>query len=667
MNKLTACFVCVCAGLLSHERGLAQQVVHATDTLAEVKVNAVRKLPGTSLTPAQVLSGETLQKLNSLSVADAVRYFSGVQLKDYGGIGGLKTVNVRSMGTNHTGVFYDGVQLGNAMNGQVDLGRFSLDNIEEIALYSGQKDALFQPAKAFASGSAIYLQTRKPVFAGSQQQHIGLKYKTGSFGLVNPSVLWQQKISARTAASFNAEWTNANGRYPFRYQKTNGYDTTAIRGNADINAWRMEAGLDGTGKDSSEWKVKSYYYTSARGLPGAVVSNKFEHGQRLWDKSFFTQASWKKRYSNNYSLMLNAKYAYDYTHYKDPEIVTTTGYLNNFYRQHELYLSAANHYQINSFWDVALSGDFLWNKMNANLDNFAYPTRYTTLVALASQLHFTRLDVQGSALTTIVNENVRVGTSAGNKRELTPTLSLSWQPFASPAFRVRAFYKNIFRMPTFNDLYYTEVGNTSLKPEFARQFDLGFTYSRYVAGNKVLLTAQADGYYNRVKDKIIATPSGRLFRWQMMNLDRVDIKGADVSFQSVWKPARRWELTSRLNYTWQQALDVSDPTDTYYKNQIPYTPVNSGSAVVNASYAQWSLNYSFIYTGYRYDQKANIRANYMQPWYTHDLSLARSLRYKNYTGKLMAEVNNVFNQYYDVVLNFPMPGRYYRVTLSINY
>ena len=79
--------------------------------------------------PAQVLSGERLQRLNAHSVADAIRYFSGVQIKDYGGIGGLKTINVRGMGTQHVGVFYDGIQLGNAQNGQIDLGKYSLDNM----------------------------------------------------------------------------------------------------------------------------------------------------------------------------------------------------------------------------------------------------------------------------------------------------------------------------------------------------------------------------------------------------------------------------------------------------------------------------------------------------------------------------------------------------------
>src|SRR5690606_18792052 len=119
--------------------------------LEEVKVKALKQSKILiSPVPMQTLSAKDLQRVNTLSVADAVRYLSGVQLKDYGGIGGLKTINVRSLGSNHTAVFYDGLQLTNAQNGQVDLGKFSTDNIEEISLYNGQNPRLLKPAVAYA-------------------------------------------------------------------------------------------------------------------------------------------------------------------------------------------------------------------------------------------------------------------------------------------------------------------------------------------------------------------------------------------------------------------------------------------------------------------------------------------------------------------------------------
>lgn len=138
------------------------------------------------IVPAQKLDGKVLEKLNSFSVADAIRYFSGVQIKDYGGIGGLKTVNVRSMGTNHMGVFYDGIQLGNAQNGQIDLGKFSLDNMEEISLYNGQKSDIFQSAKDFGSSGSIYLRAKRPRFKEGETYHVQATMKAGSFGLANP-------------------------------------------------------------------------------------------------------------------------------------------------------------------------------------------------------------------------------------------------------------------------------------------------------------------------------------------------------------------------------------------------------------------------------------------------------------------------------------------------
>ena len=110
------------------------------------EVTIIARTRETAVMPVQTLSGDALQGLSTQSVADALRYFSGVQVKDFGGVGGMKTVDIRSMGTHHLGVFYDGIEIGNAQNGTVDLGKFSLDNIEEIALYNGQKAEIFQSA-----------------------------------------------------------------------------------------------------------------------------------------------------------------------------------------------------------------------------------------------------------------------------------------------------------------------------------------------------------------------------------------------------------------------------------------------------------------------------------------------------------------------------------------
>ncbi len=624
--------------------------------------------------PAQKLTGVALEKLSSFSVADAIRYFAGVQIKDYGGVGGLKTVDIRSMGTNHMGVFYDGIQLGNAQNGQIDLGKFSLDNIEEISLYNGQKSEIFQSAKDFGSAGTLYLRTRKPTFREGKNSNISGIYRTGSFGLANPSLLWEQKISEKISSSLNTEYTYATGRYPFRYRKvlhdgTVAWDTTATRKNGDIEAKRIEGSLHGL-IDGGKLQAKAYFYDSEKGIPGAIVNNVWKRSQRQWDRNFFVQGSFQKRVSHFYDLLLNVKYANDYMRYLNPD--TTLMYINNKFWQEEIYASVANKFSILPKWDVNLSVDYQWNTLDATLTNFVYPERQTVLAALATAFEWNRIKAQTSLLSTFVYEKITRSKNSqqgkpDDKTEFTPAMFLSYQPFERYDFNLRAFYKRIFRMPTFNDLYYTDIGNVTLKPEYTVQYNIGFMYEN--KNNSRALTRfnlRADAYYNEVTDKIVAIPKGNgQYRWMMMNLGYVEIRGIDLSAQAGWKLPQDIQLNTSFSYTYQKAQDFNDPESQWYGGQIAYIPWHNGSVIVNTLWKSWDLNYSFIYVGERYHNSANIHTNYEQPWYTHDLTMGKTFRMKNINGKISAEVNNLLDQQYDVVLNYPMPGRNYKLILKI--
>ena len=619
--------------------------------------------------PAQVMKQEQIERLNALSVADAIRYFSGVQLKDYGGIAGLKTINIRSMGTNHMGVFYNGIELGNAQNGQVDLGKFSLDNIEEISLYNGQKSDVFQSARDFGSAGTIYLQTRIPKFKDGETSNLRAAFRTGSFGLVNPSMILEKKINDNLSASFSGEWTNATGKYKFRYRRLDvlgevAYDTTAVRQNGDINATRLEASLDGKLRNKKgTWKLHAYNYNSERGIPGAIVNNVWRNGERLWDVNSFLQGTFTMQVTDRYKTKFNAKYAADYTHYLNNDYRLIT--IDNKYKQKEIYLSTANAFNLMKGWDLSASYDFQWNRLEADLKDFPFPTRYTHWFSAATSYHHSRFKAQASVLGTIVHESAERFTAAPSKCEFTPAVFVSYRPIRKELLWLRAFYKKIFRMPTFNDLYYTDMGNADLKPEYATQYDVGLQYTKtFMKGFYRGFDFQADVYYNKVTDKIIAYPKGQQFRWTMLNLGEVEIKGIDVSMMNTFQIGKL-VINAKAQYTYQKAQDFTDPADTYYGDQIPYIPWHSGSFVAGADWRGWSLNYSFLYVGERYNQQENIRYNHTQPWYTNDMSLAKSFTWRKMAWKVSCEVNNLLNQDYDVILNYPMPLRNFRVSISI--
>ena len=637
------------------------------DTLAlDASVVAAFRQPE-KIIPAQTLQGEQLEKLNALSVADAIRYFSGVQIKDYGGIGGLKTINVRSMGTQHVGVFYDGIQLGNAQNGQIDLGKYSLENMESVTLYNGQKSTAVQSAKDYASASAVYLQTRTPVFFGTRRTNLKATLAGGSFSTLNPSVLWEQKLGSSVSSSFNAEFLTTSGKYKFTYRKLDGYDTTAVRQNGDVRALRIEQGFFGR-LPEGQWRLKFYFYDSERGYPGAFVREepgKFRHEDRQWDTDFFTQGSFFKKWGD-YRLNASFKYAYDYLHYlSDPRLDVSTMYVDNHYRQQEAYLSVAQSYDIFKWWDVDLAADWQFNTLDADLVNFVYPSRNTLLAALSTSLRWTKLKLQGSVLYTFVDDQAREAGAAAESRSVwTPTAVLQFIPFRDKNFTIRAFYKRIFRMPTLNDLYYTFIGNKYLKPEYSTQYDVGLTWDKYwTRGLFKKLNITVDGYYNVVENKIIATPASNQFQWTMVNLGLVKIRGIDAA---VGTSLALGPVTAdlRATYTYQKAQDFTDPTSPWYGGQIPYIPWHSGSFTAALSYAGWNLNYSFIYTGERYESVANIPENHAQPWYTSDLSLSRGFALGSHELRGTLEVNNIFNQQYEVVQCYPMPGTNFRLILS---
>ena len=656
-------FFCLFVGCLFAQ----DQVYLAHDTLKKVDINRVAFSATDTLThPAQVLSGKQLLQAGQFSVADAVKLFSGVQVKDYGGIGGMKTLNVRSLTSNHTTLYYNGIAVNNSQNGQVDLGRYSLDNIRSVSLYNGQQSTLLLPAKAFASASALLLEAGIQPFDANQSTRIKASLRTGSFGLFNPSLRWQQKISPRIRLSLNAEHVKAHGRYDF-YVRIAGRDSLINRQNSDISSLRVEALIEGTMADSSRWDLHIYNYSSDRGLPGAAIANRYYSQERQKDDEFFMQGNWEKELSTFYRLLVSSKYSRSKLDYLDPDFPNTAGFLNNRFQQQEAYLSLANLFVLSPRIKSSVSVDYSYSDLEANLAGFAYPERNTFLINAALEWRLGRLLLQTNALTTLSSERTELGRSSRDVQRVNPAISASWRPFSDHSLYIRSFYKSIFRLPTFNDSYYTLVGSTDLEPEQVKQFDVGFTWQKAFPGKFELFTLKADAYHNRVKDQITAIPGASLFRWTMVNLGQVDIKGIDFGVTGRVKASDEFYADIALNYTLQEARDDSRASANYGQ-YIPYAPVHSGSVSIDALWKnRWGLNYNSQYSGERYNARANIADNLMAPWAVHNISASYNSHTARFGYRVSAELNNFSNRNYTIVHNYPMPGSNYRLSLQITF
>jgi len=642
---------------------LHAQNVDSSRTLDTVTVTGAKNVY-TNIAPVQQLSRQTLQQLNSFSVGDAAKYFSGVLIKDYGGIGGLKTISVRSLGAQQTGVLYDGIAMADAQSGQVDLGKLSATFLQNINLYDGSIFTTLMPARSYSYAALLAVSTvanyplqLKPDWRAGLRQ--------GSFGLWQPFAGFTLPVSKRSFINVSFEATKAKGDYPFHIENGD-YSEKTTRTNSDVQSLAGEVNVTTVFKDSATWKTKAAVYSSERGLPGAIVFFNDHSTQRLWNTDAYIQSAYNKTFNARTSLLASAKYTHNYTRYLDPDYLNNAGELNDKYNQDELYASAAIAYNITSSLQANYASDAAYTILKSNKPMFAEPSRLTLWNVAGLQYNKQLLHVSGNVLYTHAQDEVKLGTTAGNKNEFTPSLAVSVKPSVESPLLFRAFYKRIFRLPTFNDLYYTIIGNNNLKPEYTNQYNIGISFTKHISENFNNLSISADGYYNNIKDKIIAIPNKNLFIWSMLNLGKVQVTGVDVNTEASGKFNNAWSWFIKLAYTYQHAVDVTDKSSATYKDQIPYTPEHSGSSVLQFGYRSWHFNYSNTYSGGRYTLGDNIPTNYVDGWITQDISLSKSFKLHTALLTIKGEINNIANQRYDVIKYFPMPGRSYEISITIN-
>ena len=168
-----------------------------------------------SVVPVQRLGRDMMDDLGIQNMADAVRRFAGTDVRDYGGTGGLKTVSVRNMGAAHTAISYDGVAVSNCQAGQIDIGRFSLDNVESLSLSVGQNEDMLQSARLYASAGVLNIETSRPDFLENRKWQLLFQVKGGSFGLVNPYFRYGQQLGEKTVLSVDGDYLRSDGQYPF--------------------------------------------------------------------------------------------------------------------------------------------------------------------------------------------------------------------------------------------------------------------------------------------------------------------------------------------------------------------------------------------------------------------------------------------------------------------
>lgn len=629
------------------------------DTLEVATVSSQRKTDALSVSPVRTVTEVKIEKLGSVGLYEVVNQFSGVSVKDYGGVGGLKTVSVRNMGASHTSVLYDGIAISDAQNGQVDISRFNLDDISHVSMSIGLPDDIFCSARHITSAGILRIESQSPVFDDGPTQ-VNARMTFSSFATYNPYITLKQRIGSKYAVKAALSGTFSKGNYPF-VLKNGSLPTKDRRLNSDVRTYGAEMDFYADWDSKGSLKAKVNYHQSERGLPGSVILYTQNAHERLWDRSIISNIMYDCSFTSEWRFHADAGVTYSYNRHVDLDPALPQ---ESEYTQNEYSVAARVQYTPAPGWRIVLAEDIFVNTLSSTIPECPFPVRFSSATALSAQYQARRFTATASLTGTAITEVLQGEDAPADRLRLSPMVGVSWNFYNS--LWLRASYKEGFRTPTFNDLYYARVGNRNLKPEIARQSNLGLTYNRTFQWGYVDLSA--DAYFNLIKDKIVAMPS--MFIWTMRNFGKVAMYGTDICASASWRICRWLTAGFSGNYSLQYAIDITDPKAKNYRHQIPYTPRHSGGANLTLSFPWLNLTYRVNASGKRYSMNQNIPANEIEPYSDHSLGINRGFefgvkhRYKIYAG---AEIQNISGVNYEIIRYYPMPGRSFRITLKFNY
>lgn len=615
-----------------------------------------------SSTPYHTFDAEKIKISGIADISDAMRRMPGVNLRDYGGAGGLKTISVRGLGSEHTAVVYDGVVLSDCQSGQIDLARYSIDNVKTLSLFAGDNDDIFIPARAAASASSLYVSSFTAPVDNENDFRMKAQMKAGSFGFYNPYIRVSDGNGKGFSYSANAEYIHSENDYPFTL-KNGSLVTKEKRENSMMNSWNAEINGRYRFGDNSTLTAKLYYYDNSRDLPGQVIYYVDSSDEHLRERNFFGQMQYRGRLSSAISISASGKFNFATSRYEDIDGKYPGGKLDNYYLQRETYFTGSILYMALPGLSFNYSADWAWNNLSSNLMSNIRPYRNSILQTLAVKWNNRRFSVMARGLYSIYLNDAKDGDAGKNDSRLSPSVSVNFKPMDDRSFYVRASYKNIFRVPTFNEAYFDNYGSINLDPEITDQVNVGLTYRLPFISWLPDFSLTCDGYLNHVKNKIIAIPYN-MFVWTMTNLGKVRVFGLDVTLNSTFAFDKRNSLVLIGSYSYQRAQPRTNPDSREWMKQVAYIPLNSGSASISWLNPWANIALHGMGCSARYTTNQNLAGTRVSGYWDIGISIFRDFKIRSNKLEIKGELLNILDKQYEIIARYPMPGRSWKFTLE---
>ncbi len=595
-----------------------------------------------------VLDTDAPEYQNAQNLSEILQNIQGVFIKDQGGLGNTKTISLRGSTAGQVVVLLDGQRINNPQTGEVDLSTLSLEGVEKIEVVRGSNSALYG---ADAIGGVINIITRS-----DKTEETGWKgsVKTtgASFGTASLESTLQYKLK-RWDFSAAGKYLTSEGDFTF----TDNYGQERVRENADIESAEFHGRIAATLGEEVFTRLLEFsvrHHESERGAPGTI--EPYYYRARMWDKQ------------NQVNLMMNGK-IFSCRH--------DLRWQNYYYDSWSRYFNDESMQKVDSRFKTRTGGSEIqvrsilkdWSTLTYGtgvrldyMQDHQTSDERTRTSAYFFTLSENQLPVHVLRLQKIsVVPSVRYDWNSDYPNRLSPKIGcvLNWGERWQTSLKMNAGLS--YRAPTFNDLYWPEdawtKGNPDLNPENGMDWDIGIRL-QYPILNE--LYVESTYYENYLSDLIIWQEKAGL--WMPENVQSARIKGLENSVK--FSPLKDY-LTVQINYTWMNARNKSEKAPAEHDKILVYRPKHTANLSLTTRYNHFHVIYNYQYVSRRYTDATNVWKNSLDPYSLSGISCGYVWAVGSVNVALNGQLKNVFNTEYRVIKNMPVPGREWRVSITV--
>jgi vitamin B12 transporter len=587
----------------------------------------------------QLINEKEIRNKNGESLADVLQLAGNIFIKSYGGNYSLNTISMNGLGAEQTLVLLNGFKLNSYENSQIDLNTVGKDNIERIEVLNNGLSSVYGSE---AIGGVVNIITKKNLV---KDLNIKLNGQVGSYE--------QRKIYTGVSKRWNdfnidlnySEETSLND---YEYYYNDGIRRQLKeRANSDYDLSNYSIDIDYFNNRNLKLNLFSNYTNQLRNIPGIESGSAPSLSTQL-DRNWTSILSFENILSENSSFKSQINFQNNLSDYTDNLII------NSFYK------------------NIVLSNSSQINFVKKNFEIIpGYEISYATLKSNEAENNINRIQ---PALFTVSEINLSNGLkiypslrydyiSDIKKSVISGKFGVNLRPSKEYKFNLKASAGNNFAAPTFNELYWKDLGNKNLKPESSMNIDAGAicNFNLYSENTIELTYTHID-----ITNKIVWSPNqGGIWTPKNIGKSTSNVILLDADFTKEYKKdfTMKFDFTYSFTKSTKKSKDYeSDPS---YDKQIFYIPEQLAKCNLSINYKKSGVNLFYTFTGKRFTNFENT--NYLPAVDLFEGNIYQNFTLNKINAQVKIEINNMLNENYQVIAGYPMPLRNYKFVLSIEY